>query len=318
MGKDIITAAVGGIADARGKLFEIEVAHQLTDQPIVHFRQISLEQERCRLRAALPSYICATLIDDAELTARAVGRFLAHQLPLQRLTVAWTSNPLDCERLIGIAGAVSPADLIIRAENQFVGLSLKYGTKPSARSPGIGRLRALLPSARLDGYLTEGQRLLDSWVLTHGNLNNNNQVHEAIKAELRRNSTNAIFLVDSFRILHRSIASAAVESFNQLSHYQQISFVAEMIGGKHDHFDLLYVHQRPGATVKIYNPVERFQSIVSEASEWFAQHNGAKMHVYARIPSGLIKMLVLTIKNKGSTPAHGVVGQVCKGSGRVQ
>ena len=156
--KDFITEAAkggqGAVAASKGVAYETALSRGLTHhggfaEQHKDENGMTAEQAHGHTMAKLPEHEKKHIEKSIDPSVKAIRAHLAkeHGIPEKDpISVHWTSKPGQVAKTTGHAGDHSnPSDLVIHhgKSNKHVGLSLKFGSKPGLRSPGLEDLHKL-------------------------------------------------------------------------------------------------------------------------------------------------------------------------------
>lgn len=320
----------GKKADAKGKAFEIEFArhmHPKKEYP-THYRDEDgkrPEEIAAQLRELFGSERYNSISEHARIAAEHYRDHLHEQGHMKRSEspdiIAWTSQRSDHKSFTGKEDPNANADVMIRKGRKYRGISLKYGSKPGLRSPGLKDLAAMMKlnhghiQPQIDSHMEDIHEGMKKYIKSK----TATARHEEFKA-VKEGGTPAAKAaaeeaLQKSRDFRAGLVHIYVNGFNRLKPADALHAVRRLSSAE----DTVHVHDKvhfddKKGKVHISRPVEDFNAAHSQVHHYSAEARGGYMLIHAHDKQGRKHQLLrMSIKNKSSSPYTNIVGAVQHG-----
>ena len=246
----------------------------------------------------------------------------AHGIPENhKLNIAWTSKPGQLARTTGnAADHDNPGDLAVHhpESKKHIAVSLKFGSKPGLRSPGLADLHKL---AKVDMDTESHEKhYKDLAKIGEGHVEGKTAgAKNKSYRELEKDSSKQ-HVVDAIKkrsLEHRNkIAGHLADGFNNLSTEEHHKVVRRLMNAEHTNTPTVKLHyDTKKREVHISEPSHEMDKIQANTSKYSFEHKGMYIHVHAHDKDGKQHHIAtIGIKNNSSPFTH-IVGNVSKGKG---
>ena len=267
------------------------------------------------------------LDEDAKITAKVLIKSLEKKCGIElnsEYEFYWTNCELDMQTLTGIHGIRSSADITLKRDNEYYGISLKYSSesdKSSLRSPGIEDLTVMLNTNPnyiyknvLDPYFAEVHRLVGKYVGTGTNEQKKAKYKDLIDIPEMDSTIETIQIITKGAFV--AMATRYAKDFNKLTREKKLTFIKKMMDAD-KYPDNIHIF-RAGISgknreVSFICPSEEFDILDDNVEDYRAMYNGATFLIYSKTKDGLKNSYCnINIKNKSGTPFDNFIGRVSK------
>ena len=245
-----------------------------------------------------------------------------HSIPKNDpIAVHWTSKPGQVAKTTGKeTDKENPSDLVVHhaKSGKHVGLSLKFGSKPGLRSPGIEDLHKLAHTQFDKDKLESNKKELIKMGAAHITGKSASERNASFRAaEKNPKASIDIANINKRSLEHRSeIAGNLANHFNKLSHDEKHHAIKKLMNADKTDTPVVKVHHDPKkSATHISDPVAEFNDLHNKTKEYHFEHKGMYINVHAHDKSGNIHHIAkIGIKHNSSPMTH-IVGNVTHGPG---
>lgn len=325
----LLEAATGADADSSGKAFELEFARHLHPEGRLpqHFNDESgrtPEQVSNDLQGRLGHEAYQKISAHAKQAAEAHKKASGHN---DIDTVHWTSQAGQVSKLTGKKEDENPSDVVYTRKNgERHGVSLKYGSKVGARSPGMADLARManVPHEEMTKMQRAHDTAIDTDMQNHIAGGPKSARHQQFKDIVKNGSPGAQAAArraaDTSRMHQGAIASRIASGLSNVAEtdHEAMKKVVRRLGGAPEAVTPMFkVHHHPVKnTTETSVPSEDFDKLESRTHHYSVSHNGATISIHAHDADGnKIGTVVRTnIKNKSSSPYTNLTGSSSLGN----
>ena len=324
--ENFLTEALGATINSNGVAFETNLMKKTNGgaHPEKHENEEGLSPAEAHEKhhGSLSPEHQKSVIDGAE-HAHNVLREHLHNIGFAKktepLNVHWTSKAGQVSKVTGNGeDRNNPGDSVItNKKGEHRALSLKYGSKPGLRSPGLKDLSKLMGTKhdqeKIDTHKKELKNMMGPHVTAEDQKTRNNQFREAEKNP--KAAKHVAVTREASKVFRTSMAKDYTQGFNSLSHEQHHDTVRRLLNAEPSGTPVIKVHHDPKKNkTEISDPVDEFKNIHANTHHYSAEHRGTSTYVYSHTHDGQKHHIAtVNIKDK-SSPMTTIGGSVSPGT----